>query len=144
MSKIYLLTHPLLIAFIIFNICSDDGIFDPGGDKTIMLGDTVYVDYGKTLHNFKEQIWITFDSLYEDSRCPLDVVCVWEGNAKLGFTFRHENQKARIALNTYPGFNQDTTVFRYRISLTGVLPVPHSDSSYTADDYSAQIVVDRE
>jgi hypothetical protein len=144
MSKIYLLTHPLLIAFIIFNWCNNDGIFEPGGENTLVLGDTLNVDYGKTLYKFKEQIWITFDMLYEDSRCEVDVICFWEGNARLGFTFRRLNRKARLSLNTYSGFSRDTTVFKCRISLIDVLPYRHSDSTYTADDYIARIVVDRE
>ena len=144
MSKIYLLSHPLLIAFIIFNICNDDGIFEPGGEKTLLLGDTLNVNYGETLRNFEEHIRITFDTLYEDSRCPVDVVCFWEGNARLGFTFGHIHQKAGLTLNTYSGFKRDTTVYNYRISLIDVLPYPHSDSTFTAEDYIAQIVVDRE
>ncbi|MBN2412871.1 hypothetical protein JXQ31_14375 [candidate division KSB1 bacterium] len=144
MSKIYLLTHPLLTAFIIFNLCNDDGIFEPGGDTTIVLCDTVNVDYGKTLHNFNEQIWITFDTLYEDSRCEVDVICCWAGNARLGFTFRYQNQTARLSLNSYSRFSNDTTVYKYLISLIDVLPYRHSDSTYTAKDYIARIVVDRE
>ncbi len=144
MSKIYLLTHPLLILFIIFNICNVDGIFEPGGDKTLVPGDTVNVDYGKTLHNFTKQIWITFDTLYEDSRCEVDVICFWAGNARLGFVFQSRNRTARLSLNTYSGFSHDTTVYHYHISLVDVLPYRHSDSTYTAGDYTAQVVVDRE
>ena len=144
MSKIYLLTHPLLIAFIIFNWCNDDGIFEPGGEKTLLLGDTLNISYGSTLQNIEEHIWITFDSVYEDSRCPVDVECFWAGNAKLGFTFKQSIRKTSFTLNTHADFKRDTTVNFYHISLIDVLPVPHSDSTYTAKDYSARIVVDRE
>ncbi len=132
------------MAFILFNICNDDGIFEPVRDNTLVLGDTVNVSYGETLHNFKEQIWITFDSVYEDSRCPLDVECVWAGNAKLGFTFKQSIRKTSFTLNTHPNFNRDTTVYFYQISLVDVLPYPYSDSTYTAGDYTARIVVDKE
>ncbi|MBN2412872.1 hypothetical protein JXQ31_14380 [candidate division KSB1 bacterium] len=144
MRKIYLLTHPLLIAFIIFNICNDDGIFEPGGDNTIVLGDTLNVGYGTTLQNIQEHIWITFDSVYEDSRCPLNVDCVWAGNAKLGFTFKQSIRKTSFSLNTHANFKRDTTVYFYQISLIDVLPYPHSDSTNTAKDYTAQIVVKKE
>jgi len=144
MRKIYLLSHPLLIAFLFFNICNDEGIFDPGPENTLVLGDTLNVNYGDTLRNFKVHIWLTFDSLYGDSRCPVNVECVWEGNTQLGFKFSHLLRKTSFSLNTHPDFKRDTTVFHYHISLIDVLPYPHTDSTFTAEDYTAQVVVEKE
>ncbi len=144
MRKIFLLSHPILIAFMLFNICNDGGIFEPGDENTLVPGDTLNVSYGDTLRNFKEHIWITFDSLYGDSRCPVDVECIWEGNARLGFTFGHFLSKTSFSLNTHPDFKQDSTVYNYQITLIDVLPYPHTDSTFTAKDYTAQIVVEKE
>ena len=32
-----------------------------------------------------QQVDVTFEQIIEDSRCPKDVVCIWEGQAKLQF-----------------------------------------------------------
>jgi len=32
-----------------------------------------------------QQVEVTFEQIIEDSRCPKDVVCIWEGQAKLQF-----------------------------------------------------------
>jgi hypothetical protein len=34
---------------------------------------------------------ITFDDVLEDSRCPADVVCVWEGRARGRFELQHDS-----------------------------------------------------
>jgi hypothetical protein len=60
------------------------------------LGETVRVDAG--------DLTIAFDAVLDDSRCPLEVLCFWEGNAAVrliltdgtgGFT--------AVTLQTSPG-----------------------------------------
>ncbi|HPG42045.1 MAG TPA: hypothetical protein PLP19_22000 [bacterium] len=143
MRKIILFSHPLLIAFLLFNLCNDDGIINPLPENHLVLGDTVTVNYGHTLMNMQEHIWLSFDSLLEDSRCPINVLCVWAGNARLGFSFGYLANHYKISLNTFTAFQTDTTLNHYRITLIDVLPVPHTDSSYTANDYKALLVVDK-
>jgi len=112
------------------------------GEKTstLILEDTLNVRYRQTLFNYDENIWITFDSLIADSRCPIGVMCFWEGNAEVSFIF----DSIRFNLNTYKGFTYDTVVSDYRIGLINVWPYPHADSLYTEDQYSIDIVVSRE
>jgi hypothetical protein len=104
---------------------------------TLVLGDTLSISYKDTLYNQDEAVFITFDSLIADSRCPIGVVCFWEGNAELSFVFN----KTRFSLNTHPAFVTDTTLFEYKILLVQVYPYPHIDSTYTADRYRAEICV---
>ena len=144
MHKIILFSHPLLIAFLLFNLCNDDGIFNPNPENHLVLGDTVTVNYGHTLMNVQEHIWLSFDSLLEDSRCPINVLCVWAGNARLNFSFGCLANRSRFALNTFQSFQSDTTLYNYHITLIDVLPVPHTDSSYTANDYKALLVVEKQ
>lgn len=35
-----------------------------------------------------QQVEVTFESIIEDSRCPSDVMCIWEGQAKLQFSIQ--------------------------------------------------------
>ncbi|MEY4065519.1 MAG: hypothetical protein RIR26_1727 [Pseudomonadota bacterium] len=50
-----------------------------GTTKKIPLGSTVRFEVNG------QQVDVTFEKILEDSRCPRDVVCVWEGLAKLQF-----------------------------------------------------------
>lgn len=108
-----------------------------------VLGDTLGIAYQDTIFSRDEDIWITFDFLVHDSRCPTNVVCFWEGNAEMSLAF-FNNRVTEFSLNTFLGFTTDTTVLDHRISLVNVQPVPHTDSLYTEKDYFIQIVVTQE
>ena len=46
-----------------------------GEEFTLAEGDSIWIEKGMFL--------ITLDGVIEDSRCPMDVECFWEGNAKV-------------------------------------------------------------
>lgn len=50
-----------------------------GTSKKLTLGSTQRFEVNG------QQVDLTFEQIIEDSRCPKDVVCVWEGQAKLQF-----------------------------------------------------------
>ena len=50
-----------------------------GSQKKLALGSTQRFEVNG------QQVDVTFEQIIEDSRCPKDVVCVWEGQAKLQF-----------------------------------------------------------
>lgn len=80
----------------------------------------------------------------EDSRCPLDVVCVWEGEVAarlearagdgepqaLTLTFRHEGDERATA-----------SVAGFQIRLLGVDPYPVAAKPPAWEDYLARLVV---
>jgi hypothetical protein len=49
------------------------------------MGDTVTLVYREILENGPSHTFLQFDSILEDSRCPIDVMCFWEGNARISF-----------------------------------------------------------
>lgn len=52
-----------------------------GEKKDIQIGRSEIFKVGA------QSIEVTFDKVLEDSRCPKDVICIWEGQAKLQLTF---------------------------------------------------------
>lgn len=78
-----------------------------------------------------ETVRICFDSVLQDSRCPVYAVCVWAGVAQVKLTVRVGNSSYPIVLSTLqaPGFVRDTTIQQYRISLQDVQPHP-GDSTF--------------
>ena len=141
--KIILFSVFLLILLVSCSI-EYDGILKSSDEKfNLGLNQILYISYQDTFYNQEEHIWITFDSLLHDSRCPVDVVCDWQGNARLSFIFGKNENKERFNLNTYQGFTRDTLLYGYRISLVGVLPVPYSEVDLKPEDYIAKILIEK-
>ncbi len=134
----------LLVVFIIGFIalrCKRifDSVFSPTNDDTLSdqhltLGDTLSIAYQDTLFNHEEDIWLLFDSLITDSRCPIGVLCIWKGNAEVSLTFN----SISFHLNTNTSFTSDTTISTFHIDLIDVQPYPHIDSLYTDKQYSVE------
>ena len=114
----------------------------PDYDRSFNLEDSLTLSFGETAISEKENISIRFDSLLEDSRCPIDVICFWEGNARLSFFFEEPAGAHRFALNTYSGFTRDTLVSSYHISLIDVLPRPVSGREIDQKDYKAIVMIE--
>lgn len=62
---------------------SDDaGPTDPGPDPAVLAGPVeVTLDVGEEVRPGAGALRVGFLGVVEDSRCPVDVTCVWEGNA---------------------------------------------------------------
>ena len=112
--------------------------------KSLVLGTPIYLQYQDTLFIESENTWVSFDSLLNDSRCPIGLICVWAGSAKIGFSFEKDEKKVEFSLDTHKALMNDTTIWGYSISLLSVLPYPYRDSSYTPSDYSAEILVTKQ
>jgi len=124
-------------------IGTEPGEPDPvvGSDRTLLVNDTILVAYGDTLRNEQLNMWITFDELLQDSRCPIGVWCFWEGNAELSFLVFDSRKVHELVLNSNPSFPTSADIEKYKIHLINVTPYPHIDSLYTPYDYRAQILI---
>ena len=47
---------------------------------------------------------VEFSSVIEDSRCPMNARCVWEGNARIALKVRESTRSQVIELNTSERF----------------------------------------
>lgn len=74
----------------------------------------------------KETVSIYFDSLLQDSRCPIDANCVWQGVAlvRLKLTLNRQLHTIELATRNKPPFRTDTVLHQYRFSLLEVKPYP--------------------
>jgi hypothetical protein len=84
---------------------------------------------------------LTLESVVSDSRCPVDVVCVWAGEIRVALAFELQHSEApRI------GFELATTapsaeVRGLRFELLGATPAPHSKKPIAAGDYRISLRV---
>ena len=89
--------------------------------------------------NFGQTIQVDDLELYfydiEDSRCPSDVTCIWEGQVTA--MIRIENQTHKNVGHFTPGY-AFTNITPYKITLTDVNPYPISTKK---PDYVATLVI---
>jgi hypothetical protein len=76
---------------------------------------------------------VRFDTVTEDSRCPTDVECVWEGNATARLTVDSSGQTALAELRT--SREEPATAFGWTFELRGLRPARTTRSVPGPRDY---------
>lgn len=103
----------ILIAFSAFLTACEKSV-DPETSLDIRLHDCAGTIFsGDDTH-------LCFDSVISDSRCPANLVCIWQGMAEVQLTLiKHSNTHVfKLALSS------DTTLAGYKIELLELNPYP--------------------
>jgi hypothetical protein len=107
--------------------------------QLIFLGEPFELKFGETAQMVDDRVSVTFDGVVEDSRCPLDVQCVWAGRfiAALSAALPDGTRQAfELQLGASEG------VLGYDIALHEVLP-PRTEGTTPSDDsYALTLTVD--
>lgn len=90
----------LVSAAALVGACSSGGALPTETGNPAPSARTVSVGVGKTASIPQSDVSITFRSVTEDSRCPLDVACVWEGNGRVALTLSSAEGSEDAELNT--------------------------------------------
>lgn len=113
----------------------------PAGDKiplgrefTLAPGQSAVVD---------DDLRLTLKSVTDDSRCPVDVTCVWEGDAKVSVEVITPAPRAEHDLHTSARDGREAKHGAYRITLVKLEPAPRSTATISPGDYRATFVVVR-
>lgn len=84
---------------------------------------------------------LTFREVQADSRCPMDAMCVWAGDATVAITLTPSKGSAESReLHTQPTGSQ-ISYGNYLIALTALAPYPRASQQIGAADYIATFVV---
>jgi hypothetical protein len=137
-------TLPILSVFfllLLLSNCSKNT--ELTGDSSFSLNDTLQLAINKSAINNDNQLTISIDSVLNDSRCPSDVVCIWEGNAAVRFLFANNGKETKFVLNTHGGdnFRSDTIIDKYSIQLVNLKPYPISTKVISNDEYVAELLI---
>ncbi len=109
----------LLLVLILFSSCSS---FDQI-EQYKTSNDTMTINLNQVCFNEKYGIKLQFDSIINDSRCPIGALCLWEGNAQIQFSLISKNKKHdKFYLNTHSAFTQDTIIHGIDYKLVNLLP----------------------
>ena len=122
------------------NSCSKSDIELKEGILEIYLNQCAKGNIGGT------DLILCMDSIIEDSRCPTDVVCVWEGRGVVKFSLTENNQTYPFALSTKAlpnSYQKDTVLQGYKIELLALHPYPEKGSSIPDRKRKAEIRISR-
>ncbi len=104
------------------------------GTRTLAIGSVVQV--GGTGYR------LAIDSLQGDSRCPLDVQCVWEGEFTVHATLRAsdglEMPDVKLSIGTRAASTAAGLAFRF----TAVTPAPHAGVPIPVAEYRMTLEVE--
>lgn len=106
--------------------------------------DSVRVRAGQTL--IVDGIRIRFNAVENDSRCPADVVCVWEGDAIVSLAVEQNCECRSLAfeLRLHTSLEPRAgAAWGYRVELRGLTPQPRVSSPIKPEAYVAWLRVVR-
>lgn len=101
------------------------------------LGQVFELKLNQYVEFMDEKLTITFLDVLEDSRCPTDVTCVWQGMTSLSFNMS-QVINAKFILNTLDK-NTEIVFDKYQVELIDVKPYPISTTPIKNDDYIAML-----
>lgn len=105
----------------------------------ISLDTPFQLGVGNTAALISTDIKITILNV-EDSRCPADVLCVWQGEAKVSINVKRSQDIGNFTLSSTAG--QETQSFDgYSIKLVEVQPYPYSNTDILPSDYVVTFTV---
>lgn len=122
---------------------------DNGNPNQRKVNDTIVLGYKQTYRDLENNYSLELDSILEDSRCPIGLLCYWEGNAAVRLNLIMERKKYSIILNTSRRFTTDTVIDNIKFKLVGLTPYPRwtaaNESKDVIDykDYIAKIKTER-
>ena len=106
---------------------------DPGVAFALPLGKTASVN-GNSAR-------ITFNAVTDDSRCPVDVVCIWAGDARVELAIVRNGSVADTRVISITPPNNEVVSGDLRIRLVGLAPAPRQSEPSARRAYVAQLVV---
>ena len=90
----------------------------------------------------RDGLKVAFDGVRADSRCPMDALCVWAGDATVTVRLSQPAATpAERALHTQAG-GPEAQYLAYVSKLVALAPYPRSDRQIRPDDYVATLAVE--
>ena len=129
-------------AFLVVGACasSNGSPTEPVAYSQAEAADSVRIRVGQTIT--VEGVKVRFNAVESDSRCPMDAICVWEGDAIANFVVEQNcdcrtpafDLKLHTTLQPKSG-----TAYGFRVELRQLQPYPQASSPTKPDAYYAWI-----
>lgn len=91
----------ILVPVLLLPACNGEGDDGPVTlPDRVDLGREFEIGYGKTV--LVDDVAIEFTAVVEESRCPIDAICVWAGNARILVTANRGSVTRILELGLWP------------------------------------------
>jgi hypothetical protein len=132
----------MLAAGVLSAACS--GRLSPPSATRVPLGREFTLGVGQSVMVDDTGLRLSLKGVQNDSRCPVDVQCVWEGDAAVSVDVAGSSAPTTTYdLHTSGRFPREAVHGRYRIALVRLDPLPRSSGALTPADYRATFQVVR-
>jgi len=140
------MTRVVVFAALVLGACSnsqDGDPTEPAATLDVQAGETFRLRPGGIARVGSSGLLVGFRGITEDSRCPIDVVCVWEGDAvaRVRATASHTDDGTAFDLHTTLEPKAVEFAGR-RITLVAVEPAARAGQPIDADAYVITLRVD--
>jgi hypothetical protein len=125
-----------LFAFLALALVSCDSADNP---FEVQLDEQFQLKYGQTATLRGNSLSLKFSGVPEDSRCPIDVMCFWEGNAKVAL----ELSGTKLYLNTTLE-PKEINHWGVKIVLKAVRPLRMHRKEINLRDYTITLLVTKQ
>jgi hypothetical protein len=112
----------------------------PTGPGQVPLGQSFELRAGSSAI-VEGGLTITFNGVKSDSRCPMDALCVWAGDAIVAVSLSQTGgDPAERELHTASA-GSEASYRSYWVKLVALAPYPRSDRQIRQQDYAATLAV---
>ena len=113
-------------------------------DFSTKLGESFELAFEATTELSDVEIKVTFEDIVEDSRCPENSVCVWEGLIKLALNLEIDGNLHEIELIDHVGHPQkaQAIIGERIIRLISVEPAKLTANQIPKDEYVIMLVIE--
>ena len=84
---------------------------------------------------------VTFAEVAEDSRCPIDAICIQAGRATVRLEVQRGDSASELLLSTRDGAIADT-IGAHEVRLVALLPPPRAATPTPADSYRVTLLIE--
>lgn len=112
----------------------------PGGPSQVSRGQEFELDLQGTARITGTQLSVRFEAVEQDSRCPIDVTCVWAGNALVRLRLQSAGCDTLLRLNTdlEPRAGAGCAI---PLEIRGLQPAPRSNEPPAGRPYRVRLLV---
>jgi hypothetical protein len=130
--------------FVFLAACASAG--NGPGTPTPAVNEEFTLAPGQTAGVEGTNLRLTFEKVSEDSRCPVDVTCIWEGDAVVVLKVKTEADEVTREVHTQGGEprSRKAPAGDYVVTLVKLEPAPRSTAPIEPSAYRATLLVARE
>lgn len=114
--------------------------------QSFSLTEPTEISIGERIQHCEEPVAVTFQQVTQDSRCPTNVSCVWQGIVEIELVIEVAEATESFLLSSYPPYQNvpgQVDFKGYRINFLDAFPYPHSTQKIQPEDYQVILLLEK-